>query len=69
MAALVPTFLIGSSSLHVTRACIKAWISLNFGQIRQLTSELAAPERLRNQYPHLSSVAIDLILFKLADNE
>ena len=31
--------------LHVTRTCIKSRISSNFGQIEQLTTELAALER------------------------
>ena len=51
MCHLGPSFLIGSSSfLQVTRIVIKAWMSMNFGQIRQLTLELAAIERLKNQY-------------------
>ena len=33
---------------QVTRTCIKSWTSLNFGQIRLLTTELAALERLKN---------------------
>ena len=46
----VPSFLIGSSSfLQVMRTCIKAWMSLNFGQILQLSMELAALELLKNQ--------------------
>ena len=33
MNTLAPSFLIGSSSfLHVTRICIKAWMSSNFGK-------------------------------------
>ena len=41
-------FLIGSFSyLHVTRTYIKAWMSLDFGQIPHLTTELAALERLK----------------------
>ena len=51
------------------RTCIKAWMSLNLGQIRPLTMELAALERLKNRRHHFFSVAIDLILFKLAGNE
>ena len=51
------------------RTCIKAWMSLNLGQIPPLTMELAAPERLKNRRQHFFSVAIDPILFKLADNE
>ena len=51
------------------RICIKAWMSLNLGQIPPLTMELAALECLKNRRHHLFSIAIDPILFKLADNE
>ena len=51
------------------RTCIKAWMSLNLGQIPPLTFELAALERLKNRIYHFFSVAIDPILFKLAGNE
>ena len=51
------------------RTCIKAWMSLNLGQIPPLTMELAALERLRNRRHHFVSVAIDPILFKLAGND
>ena len=51
------------------RTWIKAWMSLNLGQIPPLTMELAALERLKNRHPHFFSVAIDPILFKLAGNE
>ena len=47
------------------RTCIKAWMSLNLGQIPPLTMELAALDRRH----HFFSVAIDPILFKLAGNE
>ena len=41
-------FLIGSfSNLQVMRTYIKAYMSLNFGQIPPLTRELAALERLK----------------------
>ena len=56
MSTLVPSFLIGSSSfLQVTRTVVLtgSQVSLdeqNFDQIRQLTTELAALERLKNQY-------------------
>ena len=51
MSTLAPSFLIGSSSfLQGTRTVIKAWMSLNFGQIQLLTLELAALECLKNQY-------------------
>ena len=49
------------------RICIKAWMSLNLGQIPPLTLELSALERLKNH--HFFSVAINPILFKLAGNE
>ena len=42
-------FLIRSSLyLQVTRTCIKSWMRSNFGQIRPLTTELAALKRLKN---------------------
>ena len=44
-------------------------MSLNFCQIQQLTSELAACECLENQCLHFFSLAIDLILFKRAYKE
>ena len=50
------------------RTYIKAYTSLNLGQIPPLTMELAALERLKNRH-HFFSVAIDQILFKLAGNE
>ena len=61
--------MIGSSSLFlVTRTCIKALKSLNFRQIGQLTTELAALGRLKinaSTFP----VAVDAILLKHADNK
>ena len=60
-------FLIGSFSyLQVMRTYIKAYMSLNFGKIPSLTSELAALERLKNRCHHLISLDIDPIFFKLA---
>ena len=48
MTTLAPSFLIESSSfLQVTRTCLKAWMSSNFGQITPLTPELSALERLK----------------------
>ena len=47
----------------------KSAMSLTFGQIPPLTTELAALERLKNQCHHFFSVAIDPLLFKLAGNE
>ena len=50
MTTLVLSLLNGSSSfLQLTRPTIKAWISLIFGKVQSLTSELAALERLKNQ--------------------
>ena len=50
VSTLEPLFLIGSFSfLQVTRTTITAWMSLNFGGIPLLTSELAALEQLKNQ--------------------
>ena len=41
----------GSSSfLTITRPTIKAGMSLTFGKISSLTSELASLERLKNQW-------------------
>ena len=63
-------FLIGSFSyLQVVRTYIKAYMSLNFGQIPPLTTELAALERLKNQCHHVISVDIDPIFFKLTGNK
>ena len=50
MTTLVQSLLDGSSSfLQVTSPTIKAPMSLNFGKIPSLTSELAALDRLKNQ--------------------
>ena len=49
MTTLVRSFLDGSSSfLQITRPTLKARMSLNFGKIPSLTSELAALERQKN---------------------
>ena len=49
MTTLVPSCLDGSSSfLQITSPTIKARMSLNFGKIPSLTSELAALERQKN---------------------
>ena len=49
MTTLVPSFFDGSSSFsQITRPNIKARMSLNFGKIPSLTSELAALERQKN---------------------
>ena len=47
------------------RTFIKAYMSLNFGQIPLLTTELAALERLKNRCHHVISVGINPIFFKL----
>ena len=58
VSTLVPSFLIGSSSvLQVTRTTIKAWMSLNFGGMSLLTAELAALERLKKTYKLVSTLA------------
>ena len=51
------------------RTYIKAYMSLTFGQIPPLTTELAALERLNNRCHHVISVDIDPIFFKLAGNK
>ena len=49
MTILVLSILYGSSSfLYTMRTTIKALMSLNFGKIPLLTSELAALERQKN---------------------
>ena len=45
MNTLAPSVL-NRSFFHVIRTTIRAWMSSNFGQIRQLTTELAALEHL-----------------------
>ena len=56
------------SSLYLpgTRTTIKSRMTLNLGNIQHLTIELAA---LKINSHHFSLVAIDLILFKLANKE
>ena len=62
-------FLIGSFSyLQIMRTYIKAYMSLNFGQILPLTTELLALERLKTSH-HAVSVDIDPIFFKIAGNK
>ena len=51
------------------RTYIKAYMSLNFGQIPPLTMKLAALERQKNRYHHVICVDIDPIFFKLAGNK
>ena len=72
MITLRPSFLIGTSSfLQETRACIKAWMSLNLNQIRPLTM-LPALERLKNQCnccQQSSTFIFDWIFFIYGGNE
>ena len=42
MTTLEQSFLDGSSFLQVTSPTVKAWMSLNFGKIALLTSELVS---------------------------
>ena len=51
------------------RTCVKAWMSLNFCQIQNLTTKLAALEGLKGQCLHFFSVAINVILLILADKK
>ena len=53
----MPSFLIGSSFLQVTRTTIKAWMSFNFGGISPLTAELAVLEHLKKTYKLVSILA------------
>ena len=70
MNTLAPSFLIGSTSfLQVTRTCIKAWMSSNFGQIPPLTPELSALARLKNGCEHSSAYIFDWIFFIFSGNE
>ena len=55
--------------MQVMSIYIKAYLSLNFGQIPPLTTELAARERLKNRCHHVISVDIDPIFFKLSGNK
>ena len=65
VTTLAPSFLSGSSSLtQVMKTCIKALMSSNFGLTPPLTKELAALERLKNQYLHFILVSIDQNLLK-----
>ena len=66
----VASLLNGSSSyLPGTRTTIKSRMTLNFGKIQHLSIELAALVCLKINSHHVSLVAIDLILFKLANKE
>ena len=70
MTYLVLSCLNGSSSLFAdNKVNHKSSDDLELCQIQQMTTELAAHECLKNQCLHFFSVAIDLKLFKPADNE
>ena len=60
------TFLIVAGINKVNHKSLDAF---EFLQDSKLTAELAALECLKNQRLHIFSVAIDLILFKLADKK
>ena len=51
------------------RTYIKAYMSLNFGQMPPLTTELAALEHLKNRFHQVIAVDINPIFFKLAGNK
>ena len=53
----------------VTRTCIKAWMSSNFGQIPPPTPELSALARLKNCWEHSSAYIFDWIFFIFSGNE
>ena len=62
---LAPLFLIGSSSfLQVTRTCIKAWISSNFGKIPRQIMELAALGRLKKSMYNVVNTLAPSFLIK-----
>ena len=69
MTTVVPSFfnVFFFAFLQTTRKTIKT--SKSLCQIQPLTTELAVLECLKNQCLRFFSVAIDLIHFKLADNE
>ena len=73
MNTLALSFLIQSSSfLQVIRTCMKAWMSLNFGQIPPPTQELSALARLKIDVlccEHSSAYIFDWIFFILSGNE
>ena len=73
MNTLAPSFLNQSSSfLQVTRTCMKALMSSNFGQIPTPTPELSALARLKNCCiccVQSSPFIFDQIFFILAGNK
>ena len=71
-------FIRSFSYLQVIMTCMRAWRSLKFSQIRPLTAELAALERLKKSpltyngekwCCHFFSAILDQILFILAGND
>ena len=70
MNTLAPSFLFESTSfLQVTRTCMKAWMSLNFGQIPPPTPELSALARLKKCCEHSGAYIFDWIFFIFSGNE
>ena len=70
MNTLAPSFLIWSTSfLQVTRTCMEAWMSTNFGQIPPPTPELSALARLKIVREHSSAYIFDWIFFIFSGNE
>ena len=63
MNTLAPSFLYESSSfLQVTRTCIKAWMSSNFGQIPPPTPELSTLGRLKKTMYNVVNTLVPLFL-------
>ena len=63
MSTLAPSFVIGTSSfLQVTSTIIKAWMSLNFGQVPSLTTVLAVIERLKKSMKNVVSTQASSLL-------
>ena len=70
MNTLAHSFLIRSTSfLQVLRTCMKAWMSLNFGQIPPPTPELSALACLKNCCEHSRAYIFDWIFFIFAGNK
>ena len=63
MNTLAPSFLYESSSLlQVTRICMKAWMSSNFGQIPPPNPELSALGRLKKSMYNVVNTLVPLFL-------
>ena len=73
MTTLATSFWIESSSvLQVTRTCMKAWMSSNFGLIPLPTAELSAiehPENWNKCCEHSMAFIFDRMFFILAGNK